>query len=161
MPRLAGKTDLIPGRTNHMWFLAEEPATYFGQCAEFCGTQHANMKLRVVAEAPDAFEAWRKNESQPALALAAAAGGRERFLALSCVNCHTIRGTTARGTVGPDLTHLMSRRTIAAGAADNDHEHLRRWIEDPDSIKPGSEMPNMRLSAADVSAVVAYLETLF
>ncbi len=160
VPRLAGKTDLIPGRTNRMWFTATEPATFLGQCAEFCGMQHANMKLRVVAESPEDFQAWQKNEAQPAIERAAAASGRERFLALACVNCHTIRGTRARGTVGPDLTHLMARRTIAAGAADNDHEHLRAWIADPDSIKPGSEMPNMRLSSSDVEAVVDYLETL-
>ena len=160
VPRLAGKTDLIPGRTNRMWFMAAEPGTFLGQCAEFCGVQHANMKLRVVAESPEAFQAWQKNEAQSAVERGAAAAGRERFLALSCVNCHTIRGTRARGTVGPDLTHLMARHTIAAGAADNDHEHLRAWIADPDSIKPGSEMPNMRLSPSDVEAVVDYLETL-
>lgn len=160
VPRLAGKTDLVPGQTNHMWFTAEEPGTFFGQCAEFCGMQHANMKLRVVAESAESFQAWRKNEAQPALALANVTKGRERFLSLSCVNCHTIRGTAAHGTVGPDLTHLMTRRTIAAGAADNDHEQLRAWIADPDSIKPGSEMPNMRLSSAEIDAVVDYLETL-
>jgi cytochrome c oxidase subunit 2 len=160
VPRLAGKTDLIPGRTNRMWFTSEQPAIYFGQCAEFCGMQHANMKLRVVAESEHDFRQWQENERKSAVDDVAVAGGRERFLALACVNCHTIRGTPARGTVGPDLTHLMSRRTIAAGAAENDRDRLRAWIAEPDSIKPGSEMPNMHLAREDVELVAGYLETL-
>jgi len=160
VPRLAGKTDLIPGRTNRMWFACGEPGTYFGQCAEFCGLQHANMKLRVVVESRAEFDRWLQNERQPAAEVPSAARGREKFLSLSCVNCHTIRGTVARGTVGPDLTHLMARRTLAAGVVENDHEHLRQWIADPDALKPGSEMPDLRLSPADVDTIVAFLESL-
>jgi len=160
VPRLAGKTDLIPGRTNRMWFNCDTEGTYLGQCAEFCGMQHANMKIRVVAESAEAFQKWQENERLPAALEDSAAAGRERFLALACVNCHTVRGTTARGTVGPDLTHLMSREMIAAGAAENRHKQLRDWIADPDTIKPGSEMPNMHLNAADVESIVDYLETL-
>ncbi len=160
VPRLAGKTDLIPGRSNRMWFTSDEPGIFFGQCAEFCGTQHANMKLRVVAEPREEFDRWLQNEKQPAADVPSAAAGRTKFLSLSCVNCHTVRGTTARGTVGPDLTHLMSRRTLAAGTVENDHDHLRQWIADPDSLKPGSEMPDLRLSPADVDSVVEFLESL-
>lgn len=160
VPRLAGKTDVVPGRTNHMWFSAGEPATHLGQCAEFCGVQHANMKIAVMVETDDDFRRWQENERKPAADEAATAAGRARFLALACVNCHTIRGTPAHGTVGPDLTHLMARRTIAAGAAANDRARLRAWIADPDAIKPGSQMPNMHLGDSDVDTLVDYLETL-
>jgi cytochrome c oxidase subunit II len=158
VPRLAGKTDLIPGNTNRMWFDSREPATFYGQCAEFCGMQHANMKILVVAEEQDDFRRWQENERKPAADTDSA--GRDRFLALGCVNCHTVRGTTARGTVGPDLTHLMARRTLAAGATQNDHDQLRAWIADPDTIKPGSKMPNMHLSGDDVDLIVGFLESL-
>jgi len=160
VPRLAGKTDLIPGRNNRMWFGTDAPATYYGQCAEFCGMQHANMKLLVIAEPPEDYRAWLENERSDAVEDAAVAAGRERFLALACVNCHTIRGTASRGVVGPDLTHLMARQTLAAGAAPLDRDKLLAWIEDPDTIKPGSLMPNMHLSKADAELLVSYLETL-
>jgi cytochrome c oxidase subunit 2 len=161
MPRLAGKTDMIPGRTNRLWFNAPaERGEYHGQCAEYCGTQHANMKLLVVCETEEEFRLWRENELKPAVHEPAVDAGRERFLQLACVNCHTIRGTPAAGVVGPDLTHLMSRRTLAAGACVNDREHLLAWIADPDTIKPGSHMPNMHLGRQDVELIVAFLTTL-
>ncbi|MBL9123530.1 MAG: cytochrome c oxidase subunit II [Planctomycetaceae bacterium] len=160
VPRLGGKTDHIPGRTNRMWFDAPERGAYHGQCAEYCGTQHANMKLLVVAESAEEFRLWHEQERREANHEAAVDAGRERFLALNCINCHTIRGTAAAGTVGPDLTHLMARRTLAAGACVNDHEHLTQWLADPDAIKPGSEMPNLHLSRQDVDLIVAYLSTL-
>jgi cytochrome c oxidase subunit 2 len=161
VPRLAGKTDLIPGRTNRMWFYSPtERGSYFGQCAEYCGTQHANMKLLVVVESPEEFRLWTEQERKAAAHDESVDAGRDRFLSLSCVNCHTIRGTPAAGTFGPDLTHLMARRTLAAGACVNDHEHLLAWIADPDQIKPGSHMPNMHLSKQDVELIVAFLSTL-
>lgn len=160
LPRLAGKTDMVPGRRNRLWFDAPERGSYHGQCAEYCGTQHANMKLLVVSETPEEFRLWQEHERLPAVHDEAVDAGRHRFLELACVNCHTIRGTTAVGTVGPDLTHLMSRRTLAAGACANDHEHLLTWIADPDAIKPGSHMPNMHLSKQDVDVIVAFLLTL-
>ncbi|HEY2841148.1 MAG TPA: cytochrome c oxidase subunit II [Pirellulales bacterium] len=160
VPRLAGKTDLIPGKTNRMWFATDAPATYYGQCAEFCGTQHANMKLLVISEPRADFNEWLANEGRNAIEDPTVAAGRERFLALACVNCHMIRGTSSRGAVGPDLTHLMARKTLAAGAAPLDRDKLLAWIEDPDSIKPGSLMPNMHLSKSDCELLVNYLETL-
>lgn len=160
VPRLAGKTDLIPGKQNRMWFATDAPATYYGQCAEFCGMQHANMKLLVISEPRADFEAWLANEQRDAVEDATVDEGRERFLALACVNCHTIRGTSARGKVGPDLTHLAARRTLAAGAAPLTREKLIAWIEDPDSIKPGSLMPNMHLSKKDCELLADYLESL-
>lgn len=160
VPRLAGKTDHIPGRTNRMWFDSPERGVYHGQCAEYCGTQHANMKLLVVAETAEEFRLWQQQELLPAVHEPTVDAGRDRFLALACVNCHTIRGTPAQGTVGPDLTHLMARRTLAAGACANDSEHLRAWITDPDSIKPGSHMPNMHLSTQDAELITAFLLTL-
>jgi len=160
VPRLAGKTDLIPGKSNRMWFATDKPATYYGQCAEFCGMQHANMKLLVISEPRAEFNAWLENEQQVAVEDATVAAGRERFLALACVNCHTIRGASSRGAVGPDLTHLAARQTLAAGAAPLTREKLIAWIEDPDSIKPGSLMPNMHLSRKDCELLADYLESL-
>jgi cytochrome c oxidase subunit 2 len=160
VPRLAGKTDLIPGKTNRMWFATDKPATYYGQCAEFCGMQHANIKLLVISEPRADFNAWLENEQQDAVEDPSVAAGRDRFMALACVNCHTIRGTSSRGAVGPDLTHVAARRTLAAGAAPLTREKLIAWIEVPDSIKPGSLMPNMHLSKQDCELLADYLETL-
>ena len=115
VPRLAGKTDLIPGVTNHMWFEAEQAGLFLGQCAEYCGTQHAGMLLRVVVDEPEEFERWVAGQEQPAAEKPAAAEGRTAFLSESCVNCHRVRGTPAHGSYAPDLTHLMSRQTLASG----------------------------------------------
>ncbi len=161
IPRLNGKTDLIPGKTNYLWLHAQEADTYLGQCAEFCGIQHAWMLLRVVAQAPADFDAWVANERQPAAAPAAAvAQGQQLFTQRTCINCHTIQGTSARGTVGPDLTHMGSRQTIGAGVLDNTLDNMRRWLKNPQAIKPGSNMPDFHLSDADVDALAAYLEGL-
>ena len=159
IPQLNGKTDVIPNRVNRMWFQPAVAGTYLGQCAEYCGTQHALMLLRVVAEEPAAFDAWVAAQRQPAAATSEAAG-RDRFLGVACVNCHRVDGTAAAGVFGPDLTHLMSRQTIAAGAAPNTPEALRAWITNPDAIKPGALMPAMKLADADVDQIVAYLTTL-
>jgi len=161
VPRLAGKTDLIPNHPNSMWFDPREPGLYLGQCAQYCGTQHAKMLLRVYVQPRDEFDRWVREQQQPAKGQdAAPSRGRSVFESTACVNCHAVSGTPAQGIFGPDLTHLMSRETIASGAAPNTHEQLRLWIQKPDAIKPGSKMPAMGLSDHDLDAVTAYLETL-
>jgi cytochrome c oxidase subunit 2 len=160
VPRLAGKTDLIPGRTNQMWFQSDKPGLYLGQCAEYCGTQHAHMLLRVVVETPEDFDRWLENERKPAVENPAVHRGRDVFLAQSCVNCHRIRGTSARGTFAPDLTHLMSRKTLASGMVPNTREELRKWVADPQATKPGCLMPAFGLDNAMVDAIVDYLMSL-
>jgi cytochrome c oxidase subunit 2 len=160
VPQLAGKTDVIPNRENGMWIQPEEPGLYVGQCAEYCGTQHANMLLRIYAHAPEDFERWARAEARNAAVVPAAAAGREVFLSTACINCHTVRGTVANGRFGPDLTHLMSRKTLGAGVAPNDAEHLRAWLESPDHLKPGALMPAMGLEAPALDALVTYLRTL-
>jgi len=160
LPRLAGKTDLVPNRRNHMWIEPWEPGLYVGQCAEYCGTQHANMLLRVYAHTPADFERWVANQREPAVEDPRVRRGHDLFLSTACINCHTVGGTVSDGTFGPDLTHLMSRDTIAAGAAPNDEASLRDWVADPDHIKPGARMPAMKLSDEEIDQVVAYLLTL-
>ncbi len=160
VPQLAGKTDLIPNRENLMWIEPTKPDTYLGNCAEYCGTQHARMLIRVVVHSPDDFEQWVREQQQSALTATNAVEGRKAFFANSCVNCHTIRGTSAQGKFGPDLTHLMSRQTLAAGAAPNTPDKLRLWIRDPQKIKVGCLMPNMQLTDNEVDQIVAYLQTL-
>jgi cytochrome c oxidase subunit 2 len=160
VPELAPKIDMIPGRTNVLDVEAERPGTYRGQCAEYCGLQHANMALFVVAEPPAEFALWLRNESLPAVSSPEAAGGLRLFLDSSCVGCHTIRGTDASGTLGPDLTHVASRRTLAAGTITNTDQNLATWISDPQSIKPGAVMPPTELSPQELSAVVDYLRSL-
>ena len=158
VPRLAGKTDLIPNRTNSMWIDPQEQGTFLGNCAEYCGTQHANMLLRVVVQSLEEFERWAAGEKQQAAS--DAQSGRAAFLALSCVNCHTVSGTPSVGTFGPDLSHLMSRTTLGAGAIANNGENLRAWVRDPQAIKPGCYMPDMQLNEKELDQVVAYLSSL-
>jgi cytochrome c oxidase subunit II len=160
VPQLAGKTDLIPGRTNQMSFQTDKPGLFVGQCAEYCGTQHANMLLRVVVDSPDEFEQWLANEARSTVNDNAAEEGKTVFLSQSCVNCHRVRGTVAQGGYAPDLTHLMSRKTLAAGMVPNTIENLRHWIDNPASIKPGCLMPAFGLSERDRELVVNYLGTL-
>lgn len=160
VPQLAGKTDLIPNRENLMWIAPSEPGTYLGNCAEYCGTQHARMLLRVVVHTPQDFERWVKEQQQPAVEDASVSEGRKVFFANSCVSCHAVRGTSAKGVFGPDLTHLMSRQTLASGAALNSHDSLRAWIRDPQQLKVGCLMPNMQMSDKEVDQIVTYLETL-
>jgi len=160
VPRLAGKTDLIPNRVNHMWIEPHDTGLYLGQCAQYCGTQHAKMLLRVYVDSPEQFDRWVQEEKRPALVNGSAEQGRQVFETTACVNCHAILGTVADGRFGPDLTHLMSRDTIASGAAPNTPEQLKLWIQNPDAIKPGSLMPAMKLSEKDLDALTAYLETL-
>jgi cytochrome c oxidase subunit 2 len=160
VPRLAGKTDLIPGRVNSMWFQTDWPGLYVGQCAEYCGTQHANMLLRVVVDPPGDFESWLENERKPAAEDPAASAGRSAFLAQSCANCHRVRGTAAQGGYAPDLTHLMRRQTLASGMVKNSPENLSRWVADPQQIKPGCLMPAFGLSDRERDLIVNYLQTL-
>jgi cytochrome c oxidase subunit II len=160
VPELAGKTDLIPNHPNRMWMDPEQTGVFVGQCAQYCGTQHAKMLLRVSVDSPEDFAEWVREQQRPAVADEQVAAGRQVFETTACINCHTINGTVANGRFGPDLTHLMSRTTIAAGAALNTPENLRLWIQAPDAIKRGSLMPAMKLSDSDLDALVGYLETL-
>jgi cytochrome c oxidase subunit II len=163
VPQLTVKTDLIPGHTNTTWVQATRPGTYRGQCAEYCGLQHANMAILVVADPPDVFDRWLASERQPAAAVAGdplAARGRLALEQNSCAACHTVRGTTAAGTVGPDLTHFGSRRTIGAGALPNTPGDLSGWIVDAQAAKPGNRMPPQPLTTDELQALLAYLERL-
>ena len=160
VPQLAGKTDVIPNRANAMWVEPYATGTYLGNCAEYCGTQHARMLLRVVVESPEEFAKWIAAQKAPVVSDPAVRAGRDVFLTTSCVNCHRVAGTVAGGVFGPDLTRLMTRETIAAGAAPNTPEKLRAWVRDPQTIKPGCLMPNMQLSEDEVTKIVAYLLTL-
>src|SRR5882757_5609320 len=160
IPQLAGKTDLIPNRVNQMWMDPRQPGIYLGQCAQYCGTQHAKMLLRVSVDSAEDFDTWVRAQKQSANQDDKELAGRHVFETTSCVNCHAVGGTNGTGRFGPDLTHLMSRRTIAAGAAENTPENLRLWIQNPDAVKTGSLMPAMKLSDAELDALVRYLETL-
>lgn len=160
VPQLAGKTDLIPNRINSMWIDPHATGMYVGQCAQYCGTQHAKMLLRIYVDTPEQFAAWVAAEKQPGQASDAVAAGRHIFESTACINCHAVAGTIADGRFGPDLTHLMSRATIAAGAAANTHDNLKLWIRNPDAIKPGSLMPAMNLNDHDLELLTAYLESL-
>ena len=160
VPKLAGKTDLIPNRRNEMWIDPHDVGHYLGQCAQYCGIQHAKMLLNVMVDSPQDFHRWTAEQKAPAAMFDQFAAGRRVYEHNACVNCHTIAGTDSQGTFGPDLTHLMSRTTIASGAAPNDEKNLRQWIEDPNVIKPGCLMPAMQLNQQDIDALVAYLMSL-
>ncbi|MBZ9856049.1 cytochrome c oxidase subunit II [Mesorhizobium sp. CA13] len=162
VPSLAGKRDLIPGRPSEITLIADRPGVYRGQCAEFCGYQHAHMAITVIAESREAFEAWRSRQDAAAIAPASEEErrGQQAFLSTGCALCHTIRGTPAKGTVGPDLTHLANRHALAADTLAMAPGSLAAWIADPQSIKPGAKMPRIALSADDLHAVVVYLGSL-
>ena len=162
VPELNRKIDMIPDRRNRTLLYADDPGVYRGQCAEFCGLQHAHMAMRVFAQPRAAFRRWLAGEAKPAAPPtgAAARRGEQVFMSNQCASCHTIRGTAARGTVGPDLTHLASRTTLAADTIPNNGQWLRRWIHDPQQIKPGNKMPALGLGGRDLRALVAYLQGL-
>ena len=160
VPELNRKIDLIPGRTNRVLLDANQPGTYLGQCSEFCGVQHAHMEMRVVAQPRAQFESWLRREGTPLAASATSGSGLELFLSSGCANCHTIQGTPAQADVGPDLTHVGSRTTLAAGTIPNDSAHLAAWLRDPQKVKPGTKMPKLPLSQSDISGLVKYLEGL-
>lgn len=159
---LSTKRDQIPGNVNSLWFQADSAGVYRGQCAEFCGHQHAKMAFLVIAEPPDSFAKWLARQRDTAMTPtdSLARRGQEVFLGSSCVMCHAIAGTPAGSRVGPDLTHLASRRTIAAGSLPNTPGNLAGWIVDPQAIKPGVRMPPNQLAPADLQALLGYLETL-
>ena len=157
VPRLQVKTDQIPGEVTHSWLEADEPGTYRGQCAEFCGLQHANMVFYVIAQPADQYEAWLENEAAPAIS--SGSEGEEIFLESSCAGCHAVRGTEAEGDLGPDLTHLAARTTLA-GMVDNDRANLLDFVRDPHELKPGVTMPPAELSESELDSVIDYLETL-
>lgn len=159
VPALAGKRDAIPGKDRVLTLRADEPGVYEGQCAEFCGVQHANMRFVVVAESNAEFERWRAHQLEPANVPAdpLRQRGLDVFMSSRCASCHAISGTDAFGTVGPDLTHVASRRRLAMGTIVNDAEHLRQWVADPGSVKPGVQMPGAPLAPADSKALQAYL----
>ncbi|MDA0352280.1 MAG: cytochrome c oxidase subunit II [Chloroflexi bacterium] len=161
VPQLSGKVDMVPGHNNKLWFTPNTTGEYLGQCAEFCGTSHANMRFRVFVQTQAEFDAWAASQSAdaaPAEGDLAVAG--EKIATSTCAACHTIRGTTAAGTIGPDLTHVGSRTTIASGILENSEADLRAWLADPLAEKPGSKMPNLNLSTEQIDQLVAYLQGL-
>jgi cytochrome c oxidase subunit 2 len=162
IPSLAGKRDLIPGRSILWVARADREGVFGGQCAEFCGLQHATMRFLVVAEAEPKFQAWLESQRSPARepATEEARRGRDVFLGSTCAMCHAIQGTPARSRVGPDLTHVGSRLRLASAALPNTREHLERWISQPQSVRPGVRMPDQRFDARDLDALATYLESL-
>jgi cytochrome c oxidase subunit II len=162
LPSLQGKRDLIPGYTTAIWMQADRPGVFRGQCAEFCGLQHAHMAFDVVAEPIADFERWLEAMRQPAVAPRGEAErrGHDVFMTNRCAGCHTIRGTEAHGQIAPDLTHFATRSTIGAGTLPNTPEHLGAWLLDPQATKPGNQMPPNPLAPDDSRALIAYLETL-
>ncbi|MGC1783214.1 MAG: cytochrome c oxidase subunit II [Acidobacteriaceae bacterium] len=160
VPRLNGKTDMFAGQVNRMWIQPQETGLYLGQCAQYCGEEHARMLIRVYAQTPAEFQKWIVNQQKNAVQDPSAEEGRAVFERNACINCHTIRGTVANGRFGPDLTHLMSRTTIGAETLPNTQTNLEAWIKDPDFYKPGCLMPAMKLSDQDIAKIVSYLVTL-
>jgi cytochrome c oxidase subunit 2 len=162
VPNLHGKKDMIPGQDSTITFRADRAGTYRGQCAEFCGYEHAMMAFSVVADPPEQYAAWAAQQRQTASTSsdALAMHGRDVFLNGDCARCHTVRGTPANGSVGPDLTHLASRQTIAAGTFVNNAHNLAAWITNPPALKPGVMMPATQLAPGDLQALVVWLGTL-
>jgi len=161
VPMLAGKTQTIPGLINQQWLQADVEGVYFGQCTQFCGVQHAHMGLEVVAQNADEFKKWRDAQLKTSTtALAADVNAGQKVFLEQCAACHAVRGSEAVGAHGPDLTHLNSRRLLAAGLLTNTPEHLRQWISHAQQLKPGARMPSMVLTAAEIDALSAFLSTL-
>ena len=162
VPRLGRKMDMVPGHPTRLWIEADAAGTYSGACAEYCGAEHAWMRLRIIAEPPSQFEGWVAREHAPATTAVGgvAADGERLFGEMTCANCHAIAGTGHDARVGPDLTHIAGRARLAGEVIDNTPENLARWIANPDAIKPRSHMPNLHLSSDQVGALVAYMETL-
>jgi cytochrome c oxidase subunit II len=162
VPNLGGKRDLIPGKNNSAWYQADKPGVYRGQCAEYCGLQHAQMALWVVAEPQEQFNAWRQSQTQTSVTPTTDSQkrGQQVFLQSTCVMCHAINGTTAGSNVGPNLTHIASRNTIGAATLSNTREHLAQWIKDSQSVKPGNKMPQNNFGEADLQALLDYLQSL-
>lgn len=162
VPNLSGKKDLIPGKINTIWLQADKPGVYRGQCAEYCGLQHAKMALWVVAEPQEQFNAWRQNQTQTSIPPMSDSQkrGQQVFLSATCVMCHAINGTPAGSNIGPNLTHVASRNMIGAATMTNTREHLAQWIKDSQQFKPGNRMPQHNLAEADLQALLDYLQSL-
>lgn len=162
VPQLSRKEDMVPGQQNSIWMAADHPGIYYGACAEYCGNEHAWMRIRVVAENEDEFESWKQHQAQAAAKPTEqdALTGSQLFTRLSCANCHAIRGTGAREFIGPDLTHFASRTTLGAGVLENTPQNLAAWLHDPNQFKPACNMPNLQLQPDQIKALTAYLETL-
>jgi cytochrome c oxidase subunit 2 len=162
IPELGTKMDLVPGRTNYMYLEGDKTGVFLGTCAEFCGAQHAWMRVRAYVDSSEAYDAWIKDQQQPAKSPSGelTTQGAQLFQTLPCQSCHTIQGTNAKGDVGPDLTHLASRQTLAAGVLENNPDNLVKWLRDPQAVKPGNHMPNLGLTDQQIKQLVAYLETL-
>jgi cytochrome c oxidase subunit 2 len=162
VPELARKMTTVPGQPNHIWLQADKPGIYIGTCSEFCGIQHAWMRILVVAEEPSKFEEWQRAQLQPAqTANTDVAKGLALFQTSTCINCHAIRGVTgADARVAPDLTHVASRRQLAAGLLENTPANMRRWLKNPQQIKSGALMPDFNFNDQQLDQLEAYLETL-
>lgn len=162
VPQLAGKLDAIPGRTNELWIEASRAGSFYGACGEYCGVQHAWMRILVFAHPQDEYDEWVRAQSAvpPAPTTGPAAQGYQSFTTNTCISCHTVRGTVANGAVGPDLTHFGSRTWIAGGVARNTPDGLKRWLRSPQNVKPGNLMPNTPIDDQQIDALVAYLEGL-
>lgn len=162
VPALGAKMDMIPGRSNHLWLTVQDSGNYLGACSEFCGQQHAWMRIRVIVQPEREFQQWLAAQSAPAPAPQdkLAESGRSLFLTATCSNCHRVKGTAATGREGPDLTHLASRQTLLAGRTDNDSASLYRWLMDPQKLKPGARMPKFHLPKDSIKALVAWLTHL-
>jgi cytochrome c oxidase subunit 2 len=162
VPALARKMQLIPGQTNHIWLAADAPGNYAGECVEYCGAQHAWMRFSVIAESPADFAAWLHNQENSAASPAtdSAQNGLKLFQSLTCVNCHSLRGVSVAANAAPDLTHLADRKILGAGILTNTETNLFRWLKNPQAIKSGCFMPNLKLTDAQVGALTIYLETL-
>lgn len=162
IPQVAGKTDLIPGNQRTLWFTPDREGVFYGQCAEICGDSHANMRLRLVALSPTDYQTWLTASQQPAAAPQAelAVAGSQLFIEKGCVNCHAVQGVNTYNRVGPDLSHVGSRTSIAAGVLPNTREDMIRWLRYTDTVKPGVAMPNLGLNQDEAEKLAAYLETL-
>jgi cytochrome c oxidase subunit 2 len=162
VPQVAGKMDAVPGHVNHIYFKADQTGDFLGQCAEYCGTEHAWMRLRIIVDDPGTFDAWVKDQQAgiPQNLTGAAAQGEQVFLNGPCIGCHTINGTKAQGKIGPNLTHFASRTSFAGSSLENTPDNVTKWLQDPQAIKPGNLMPNLHLSQEQISQLVAFLESL-
>jgi cytochrome c oxidase subunit 2 len=160
VPQLGRKMDMVPGHTNWLWVEPDKTGTYLGACAEYCGTEHAWMRIRVIVQPQAEFDAWQRQQAQPHAAPTGgdATQGAQLFAQLTCASCHAVAGTPANARVGPDLTHYGSRDTLGAGVLDNTPDNLARWLKDPQAVKPGNHMPNLQLTDDQIRALVAYLE---
>jgi cytochrome c oxidase subunit 2 len=158
VPQFGNKMDMVPAQENYLWLTIKQPGAYYGICSEFCGAQHAHMRIKVIAQTEEDFNNWLKQHQQPAHP--AATSGAQLFMQNTCGNCHRIKGTAAKGDVGPDLTHLGSRQTLLAGLLENNLPNLENWIRHPQQIKPGAYMPDFHLDDTTVKAISAYLYSL-